>query len=322
VEQDNTPRKRGAIRFIKVLVAPAWQLSRDRVLWATRIVLVLAVLLAILTLIGLPFRITLWAWVKLLIVPIVLAVGGYLLTERQRTLDREIATKQTDTDRYIATERRQDDTLQAYLDQIGQLLLYKDKPLRQSEEGDEVRTLARVRTLTVLPRLDGERKGTVLEFLHRSDLITKDRVIVDLHGADLRGINRAVSLQGVSLQGANLSNCRLTGSSIRYSDLRNANLVNTDLSAANLFGTDFRAANLTATIFSRAELYDADFRGPSGGRVAMTREATEYYARQAAESWLQTLAQVRFDGAWFSGTTKWPQGFDPRGAGARYNEGV
>ena len=60
MEPDKTPRKR-ASKFIKDLVAPAWQPSRDRVLWATRIVLVLVVLLAILTLIGWPFGITLWA---------------------------------------------------------------------------------------------------------------------------------------------------------------------------------------------------------------------------------------------------------------------
>ena len=58
MEPEKTPRKR-ASKFIKDLVAPARQPSRDRVLWATRIVLVLVVLLAILTFIGLPFGITL-----------------------------------------------------------------------------------------------------------------------------------------------------------------------------------------------------------------------------------------------------------------------
>jgi hypothetical protein len=71
MEAEKTPRER-ASEFIEDLMAPAWQLSRDQVMWAIRIVLVLTILLAILTLIGLPFGITLWAWLKLLIVPVVL----------------------------------------------------------------------------------------------------------------------------------------------------------------------------------------------------------------------------------------------------------
>jgi hypothetical protein len=114
----------------------------------------------------------------------VLALGGYLFTrsenqrtqqiaERQRNVDREIAQQQAETDRGIAEQRRQDDTLQAYLDQIGQLLLDKERPLRQWKKGDKGQTLARARTLTVLARLDGDRKGSVLQFLYESKLITE-----------------------------------------------------------------------------------------------------------------------------------------------------
>ncbi len=67
---------------------------------------------------------------------------------------------------------------------MGQMLLDKERPLRRSEEGDEERILARARTLTVLPRLDGGRKGTVLRFLYESGLIHKDGPIIDLRSAD------------------------------------------------------------------------------------------------------------------------------------------
>jgi hypothetical protein len=55
------------------------------------------------------------------------------------------------------------------------LLLEKDRPLRQSKENDEVRTLAHPRTLTVLSRLDGTRKANVVQFLYESDLITRGK---------------------------------------------------------------------------------------------------------------------------------------------------
>jgi hypothetical protein len=104
-------------------------------------------------------------------------------TAEQRTKeDRWLAHERAETDRQIADQRRQDETLQAYLDYIGELLLNKDMPLRQSKARDEVRTLAQARTLTVLRRLDGERKGRVLQFLYEAGLITRYRAVVALAG--------------------------------------------------------------------------------------------------------------------------------------------
>ena len=116
---------------------------------------------------------SLWDWLNLLIVPAVLALGGYFFTrsenrrtrdaaDEQRAVDRQIADEQRSLDRKIADERRQDDTLQAYLDGMSQLLTDKERPLHRAQPGDSLSTLARARTLTVLPRLDGERKGRVV----------------------------------------------------------------------------------------------------------------------------------------------------------------
>jgi len=61
--------------------------------------------------------------------------------------------------------------------------------LRESTEDAEVRKIVRVRTLTVLPCLDNERKRTVLLFLHESGLLDKHKNIVTLNGANLSGVN-------------------------------------------------------------------------------------------------------------------------------------
>ena len=93
-----------------------WRPTRKHLLWAASIVGVVAVLLLIR--LGYAYRWTgfgqykvngevqpfktLWDWLDLLIVPIVLAIGGYLFTrsenrrtqkiaDQERTLDREIA---------------------------------------------------------------------------------------------------------------------------------------------------------------------------------------------------------------------------------------
>src|SRR5260221_1248189 len=94
---------------------------------------------------------------------------------------------------------------------MSELLLYKDNPLRESASEDEVRKIARVRTLTMLTRLDNERKKSVLQFLHESGLIETDKHIIDLRGADLYGANlsdadlRGADLYGADLRGADLS---------------------------------------------------------------------------------------------------------------------
>jgi multidrug efflux pump subunit AcrA (membrane-fusion protein) len=130
---------------------------------------------------GLGHR-TIWDWVNLLILPIVLAVGGYWFTaeqdaRQQRIEDRraqqaqKIENQRAKAERKLAQQRAQDEALQAYLDQMGSLLLEKD--LRASEEGSEVRTLARARTLTVLGRLDPSRKTAVMQFLLEAELVQR-----------------------------------------------------------------------------------------------------------------------------------------------------
>jgi uncharacterized protein YjbI with pentapeptide repeats len=81
---------------------------------------------------------------------------------------------------------------------MGQLLTKEG--LRSSEEGSDVRVLARSQTLTVLQGLGPDRKRSLLRFLYESHLIDNDNPIVRLAGADLRGAD----LKGADLRGANL----------------------------------------------------------------------------------------------------------------------
>src|SRR5260370_645908 len=119
-----------------------------------------------------------------------------------------------------------------------ELLLAKN--LRSSTEDEEVQKIARVRTLTVLRRLDAERKGSVLQFLQESGLIGKDKRVIHLTGANLIGAN---------LIGANLSGANLSGVYLSRADLSGA-----DLSKANLSGANLRAALVTAEQLTATKL--------------------------------------------------------------------
>jgi hypothetical protein len=253
VEPEKTPGDR-ASAFIEDLATPTWQPSRDQVLWVVRIALALAILLAILTLIGLPFGITLWAWLKLLIVPVVLAIGGFLFTRSENRATQAVAER-----------RAQDEALQAYLDQIGQLLLDKERPLRQSKVGDEVRILARARTLTVVTRLDSFGIGSAMRFLYESGLIGKDNPVVDLKSANLRGAYlQAANLRRVLLQKVYLDDAHLLGADLRGADMQETWLGNATLAGASMQGADLRGAVLEGANLLSADLSDADMAGALG----------------------------------------------------------
>src|SRR5919112_1094819 len=111
---------------------------------------------------------TVWDWMALLIVPLVLVVIGLGFTmlqdaRQQRIEDRraqqaqKIENQRAEAERELAEQQAQDEALQAYLDQMNNLLL--EHNLRDSEPGNEVPTLARART--VLSTLDPSRKTAV-----------------------------------------------------------------------------------------------------------------------------------------------------------------
>src|SRR5918997_7015992 len=101
------------------------------------------------------------------LIPVMIAIGTWGITWQQGKIEDQRAK----AERELAEQRAQHEALQAYLDQMSTLLLEKD--LRNSEEDSEVRTLARARTLTVLRRLDPNRKSAVMQFLVEAELIQR-----------------------------------------------------------------------------------------------------------------------------------------------------
>jgi Pentapeptide repeats (8 copies) len=183
-----------------------------------------------------------WDYLELLIVPAALAFGVYWLNRtqdiRQQEADDsqqrrqlEFAREQHMLELETVTQQARDAALRAYLDQMSQLLTDKERPLHDANPGESLSTVARARTLTVLPTLDANQGRSVLQFLYEAGLIDKEHPIVDLTGAELRGID----LDGANLSGADLSDAYLSGA-----DLRGANLCGAKLSFAKLRGADLR----------------------------------------------------------------------------------
>jgi uncharacterized protein YjbI with pentapeptide repeats len=242
---------------------------------------------------------TLYDWLQLFFIPAAIAFGVVWFNRLQQKRDqqlaekrvqterevaekriqteREAAEKQTQTERDIAWYNQREQALQAYFDSLSGLLL--EKNLRESQPEDEVRKIARVRTLTVLPRLDGKRKGLVLEFLYESGLIDKGKCIIDLSGADLSladmlliNLGKA-DLTGARLEGANLKYANLLNAELGGTSLRRVNLTEANLTSATLYEADLLGADLTGAI-----LTEVDLRGATVTTEQLTKAKSLKYA--------------------------------------------
>lgn len=151
------------------------------------------------------------------------------------------------------------------------------------------------------------------------DSINGPQPIISLTGTNLIGVDFSDAM----LSGVNLSGALLAASSLVFVHLNGANLSGADLGCAELdkcrFAcTDLRRANLGCIDLSGgkkvcADLSGADLEGAkmdneTGLRGTILRGARyNTRARQGKSS----------DGLFFTwGPTLWPQGFDPKAAGA------
>jgi uncharacterized protein YjbI with pentapeptide repeats len=238
---------------------------------------------------------TLYDWLQLLFVPIALAGFGFFLNYRERKAverhadkerqeeERRVANEQkaadrcaeeelklehqrAQTEREIAVDNQCEAALQAYIKEMSELLLHEN--LRDSNKGDEVRSIARVRTLTALRRLDPDRKANVLLFLHESGLIDNDKNIIDLSGANLVGATLAfadlrnsdlseANMHGADLYFALMSKSNLIGTNLSEACLNNTNLTEADLTGANLLGACLDSANLREAMITYKQLAKA-----------------------------------------------------------------
>jgi uncharacterized protein YjbI with pentapeptide repeats len=199
---------------------------------------------------------TLWDWMELLIIPLFLAGGAFVLQRSERAAERNAAVDQEKLEREIAADRQQEAALQAYLDRMAKLLL--DEQL-QPDKSEKARNVMRVRTLTVLRSLDAKRKGFVMLFLKESGLINR-KAVISLMGADLMGAElsfldlSSTDLSKADLRGANLSGARLIRSNLRAARLSQANLRGTVLDEADLFGATCTEADLSGAQLRKANL--------------------------------------------------------------------
>jgi uncharacterized protein YjbI with pentapeptide repeats len=320
VEPEKTPRDR-AEDLISLLLG--WRPTPQHDVWVLRLAVVLVVLVAI----GQAYNVTLLDWLKLLIVPAVIAGVGIWFNHQQRERELGIAREQREQDTKIAEIRTNDEALQAYFDQMGRLLLGKDTQLGKSEEGAEVRTLARTWTLTVLTRLgsDGLRKRSVVQFLYEAKLLTKDRTTLDLREAFLNfaKLNGSdFNLTGVNLHGASLTKVTMNAANLGEANLSDTKMFGANLHMANLSGADMRkavlmSANTDSTPLPRASATgDYEFHSPEPKNANLElADLSEVDLTDAYVSEEQLLSAASLAGATMPDGQKYEDWLKSKGSG-------
>jgi uncharacterized protein YjbI with pentapeptide repeats len=260
--------------------------------------------LGIIVLIASAVNKTLWDWLNLLIVPVLLAIGGYLFNTSQNRRAQDVAEQRAETDREIADQDRQDESLRAYLDNISGMLSDPDRPLHRARPWDGLSVVARARTLPVLRRLDAGRKRIVVQFLYESGLIAKDRLVIDLNRADLTnaGLNE-LHLEDAYLNGAFLIEASLNGALLEGACFRRVWMQGANLRMANLVGADLRGASLGGADLRGADLSQADLRREP--------DLNEEVDLEGADLSAANLRGASLQGAYLAGAILHPAALDP-----------
>jgi uncharacterized protein YjbI with pentapeptide repeats len=220
----------------------------------------------------------LWDLLDLLIVPLAIAIIGLFFTAQQDTRQQ-----------LLEEQRAQNTALQAYLDQMNDLILDRkllevNKGVPVQEPGDPVHTLAQARTTTAITQFDGEHNQAVTRFLYESGLLREPALLdkAELDGAKLpNAVLIEANLEGTQLKGADLVEAELIqanfsaeekvdgGTQAITADLTNADLSKAALQGANLSECHLTDADLTDATLQSADLSSADLQGVDLSHTAL-----------------------------------------------------
>jgi uncharacterized protein YjbI with pentapeptide repeats len=214
---------------------------------------------------------TFFDWLEVVLVPVVIAVGGFLYSQQQKAQD----IVQQQNAEQSADIARQHEVMSNYLTRMTNLLIKQN--LRLSPENSEERIIARAITLNAARQLEDERKGQLIKFLYEAKLIghcpsgenlnTSDnciRPIFNLESAILEKTSfegSMPSLEGIDLKEAVLSSAQLSGITLTKAKMQKVDLRGADLTKAFMVEVDLAGAKLERIDLKGAVLSKANLKG-------------------------------------------------------------
>jgi uncharacterized protein YjbI with pentapeptide repeats len=201
---------------------------------------------------------TLWDWLQLLLVPVILLAGILWLGIQQQQDNQQFVQQQRATTTSIAAQQQQDALLANYQDQIADMMLHDN--LLKAQTISLVSQVAQVRTLSVFRQANPASKALLMRFLYDTNLINNDFHIISMRGVDVTNAH----LQNLDLRDTYLSGVNLRGSDMRSINLSFATLLFADLSGTNLHGADLHATDMHNVDLAGADLSDANLKDSVG----------------------------------------------------------
>jgi len=204
---------------------------------------------------------TLWDWLGLLIIPLVIAAGGYAINEAQASREKKKAAADEKQAKELAADVRNAESLRAYLQQMSGLIA--TNKLATSDD-PSLRGLATSLTLTVLRQLDRTRKGQVVQFLVDAELLAGEDGVIDTYGANLRKANlRGAYLQGAYFNQADFDGADFHGAILDETDFADSNLRGANFSEAGYIDDETDPASFDGTCLTEARFTNAVLSGAS-----------------------------------------------------------
>ena len=210
---------------------------------------------------------TLWDWLELLLIPIFLTTGAWIVSyfDKKTSLETE-------------KENQMQKILDAFIDKISSFYL-KEEITCTSKLSSGLEKVLRTQVLSALRQLDPNRKAELLQIIYEMNFIQNEPKI-SLHGANFNNINlvsaplgnstiKGASFVDANFRNSNLENSVFIGSDFTNADFRGSDLKNTDFSYSNLKGVNFSNCILTETCLKYPEYSSNKFQW--GGLIRYTK---------------------------------------------------
>ncbi len=253
---------------------------------------------------------TVWDWLDLLAVPILLAIIGYLFEQRNKReearLERE-REEQARLQRDIAQDNLAEEAIQKYLDDIAKLLLNEEyrKELFPIQEQESILFLriclfklavksglpSLIRYVSSIVEYSQENveelfpsKDNPVRDVARTQTITILRRLEGDTDRQNRIINflRDAELYEFILKNANLLKINLSRAILWFAELQEAHLRSAELQGAHLSDAELQGAELWRAKLQGAELWRAKLQGAKLWRAKLQRAYLGYAKLQRA----------------------------------------
>lgn len=230
---------------------------------------------------------SLWDWMELAIVPLLLAVGAYLLNQEAARRAGMLDAANTRNARTEEVNNARETAVREYLSQMGRLMIEHSVRSNPANVNEDAKRYMEALTLSILQSFSTDRNAqnlpsSVLQVedgtpgsVKRADrkdvgkfpqpvrdypenfLDLRKEILQFLHRAGLiEAANPAVSLEGADLAKADLSFVDLEYAGLAGVNLRGATLIN-----AKLAGADLRNSILAEALLAGADLTGANLTG-------------------------------------------------------------